>query len=257
MSPSTCTTSVAFRATLDANGNSTVTVGQDFSPIAIDRSGNLYLTWSQASVDSTGNVSSSSQIYMAVSTDHGATWGAPVRVTAATPTLQTNVFPWIAAGDPGRVDIVWYGTPTLGSCPSQPCGSSALINAHWSVMMAQSLNAIVNGKPNASPSFTTTQVSEVSNHFGAICTMGIGCTTGGDRGLIDFLSVTVGLQGEANVVWADAVNRNFVGGTSSALIAFNRQVAGASLYSSIGTVNGGTAATGGATGSPDAVYSAN
>src|SRR5207253_1581953 len=156
----------------------------------IDRSGNLYLTWSQASVDSTGNVSSTSQIYMAASTDHGAHWGAPIRVTAATPTLQTNLFPWIAAGDSGRVDIVWYGTPTLGSCPNQPCGSGA-INAHWSVMMAQSLNAVAKGVPNKAPTFTSTQVSEVSNHFGQICTMGIGCTTGGDRGLADFLSVTV------------------------------------------------------------------
>jgi hypothetical protein len=256
ISPSTCTTSVAFRAPLDANGNSTVTVGQDFSPIAIDRGGNLYLTWSQASVDSTGNVSSSSQIYMSVSTDHGAHWGSPVRVTAATPTLQTNLFPWIAAGDPGRVDIVWYGTPTLGSCPNQPCGSSA-IQAHWSVMMAQSLNVIVNGAPNPAPSFTTTQVSEVSNHFGAICTMGLGCTTGGDRGLLDFLSVTVGLKGEANVVWADAVNSNFIGGTSSALIAFNRQIAGPSLYANVGLVKGSAPASGSASGSPDAFYSAN
>src|SRR3989441_3756926 len=255
--PNTCTTSIVYRAALYPNGNSTVTVGQDFAPIAIDRAGNLYVTWSQATVDSSsGKITGPSQIYMAVSTDHGATWGAPVRVTAATPTLQTNVFPWIAAGDPGRVDIVWYGTPTLGSCPNQPCGSSALINAHWSVMMAQSLNAIVNGKPNASPSFTTTQVSEVSNHFGAICTMGIGCTTGGDRGLIDFLSVTVGLQGEANVVWADAVNRNFVGGTSSALIAFNRQIAGASLYANVGQVTGPAPASGAAVGSRDAFYSA-
>ncbi len=168
MQPSTCTTSVVYRAPLDATGNSTVTVGQDFSPIAIDRAGNLYVTWSQATVDSTGNISGTSQIYMAASTDHGAHWGSPVRVTAATPSLQTNLFPWIAAGDAGRVDIVWYGTSTLGSCPNQPCGSSA-IQAHWSVMMAQSLNAIVKGAPNPAPSFTTTQVSEVSNHFGAIC----------------------------------------------------------------------------------------
>jgi len=231
-------------------------VGQDFAPIAIDRAGNLYVTWAQAPVDtSTGQVSGSSQIYIAVSTNHGASWGPPVKVTAATPHLQTNLFPSIAAGDPGRVDVVWYGTPTLGSCPSQPCGSSA-IKAHWSVMMAQSLNAIVNGQTNSTPSFTTTRVSQVSNHFGAICTFGIACTTGGDRGLLDFITVTVGLKGEANVVWADAVNQNAVGGTSSALIAFNRQYAGPSLYAKIGQVTGTAPASGHAHGSPDAIYSA-
>src|SRR6184192_2799550 len=122
---------------------------------------------------------------------------------------------------------------------------------------AKSLNAVVKGLPNPSPSFTTTQVSEISNHDGAICTMGIGCTTGGDRGLLDFLSVTVGLQGEANVVWADAVNQNAVDGTSSALIAFNRQVAGPSLYANVGQVSGASPASGSGAGSPDAFYSAN
>src|SRR5207253_6583102 len=72
----------------------------------------------------------------------------------------------------------------------QTCALPISIQAHWSVMMAQSLNAIANGAPNPAPGFTTTQVSEVSNHYGAICTMGIGCSTGGDRGLLDFLSVT-------------------------------------------------------------------
>jgi hypothetical protein len=79
MQPSTCTTSVAYRAALDSSGNSTVTVGQDFTPIAIDRGGNLYVTWSQAAVDGTGNVSGSSRIYMAVSTDHGAHWASQRR----------------------------------------------------------------------------------------------------------------------------------------------------------------------------------
>jgi hypothetical protein len=85
----------------------------------------------------------------------------------------------------------------------------------------------------------------------------LGCSPGGDRGLLDFLSLTVGLHGEANVVWADAVIQNFVGGTSSAVIAFNRQISGPSLYTSVGHVNGGTAATGSAAGSPDAFFSAN
>ena len=254
--PALCTTEVVYSGPLNSAGNSTITVGQDFAPMAIDNAGNLYVTWAQAPVNtSTGQVSGSSQIYMAVSTDHGATWGPPVNVTATTPTLQTNLFPWIVAGDPGRVDIVWYGTPTLGSCPNQPCGSSA-ITAHWSVLMAQSLNAIVNGKPNPNPSFTTTHVSEVSNHYGSICTFGISCTTGGDRGLLDFISVTIGLKGEANVVWADAVNQDG-GGTSAAIIGFNRQYAGPSLYASVGQVNGTPPATGHAYGSPDAIYSAN
>lgn len=254
--PTTCTTNIVYRAALTSSGNSSVTVGQDFAPIAIDRAGNLYVTWSQATVDSTGNISGSSQIFMAVSVDQGLHWGPAVRVTAATPGLKTSVFPWVAAGDPGRVDVVWYGTSTLGSCPSQPCGSGA-IQAHWSVMMAQSLNAIANGAPNPKPTFSSSMVSEVSNHFGAICTMGIGCTTGGDRGLADFLSVTIGLQGEANVVWADAVNQNFSGGTSAALIAFNRQIAGPSVYANIGTVTGPAPNSGSAPGSPDAFYSAN
>jgi hypothetical protein len=267
-SPTTCTTAFAYIAPLNSSGNSTVNVGQDFSPIAIDRAGNLYVVWSQTSVDSSSGLNNGpSQIYMAVSTNHGQTWGPRVQVTAnvATPsgnlTNGTNLFPWIAAGDPGRVDIVWYGTPTLGSCPNQPCGSGA-ITAHWLVMMAQSLNAITNGVPNPNPSFTTTEVSEISNHYGAICTFGIGCTAstpvtgGGDRGLLDFMSVTVGLQGEANVAWADAVNRNFVMGTSSALLAFSRQIAGPSLYANIGQINGPSAATGAGQGSPEAFYSA-
>src|SRR5205823_62862 len=88
ISPTTCTTSIVYSAPLDANGNSTVTVGQDFAPLAIDRSGNLYVVWSQAPVDgTTGNVSGSSQVFLSVSTNHGASWGAPVNITAATPTL--------------------------------------------------------------------------------------------------------------------------------------------------------------------------
>jgi len=47
------------------------------------------------------------------------------------------------------------------------------------------------------------------------------------------------------------------GGTSSALVAFNRQISGPSLYASVGQVSGPAPASGSAAGSPDAFYSAN
>src|SRR5207245_11427853 len=96
MKPTLCTTNIVYAAPLDSKGNSTATVGQDFAPITIDRAGNLYAVWSQAPVDaSSGNISGPSLIYMSASKDHGAHWNAPVKVTAATPNLRTNVFPWI------------------------------------------------------------------------------------------------------------------------------------------------------------------
>jgi hypothetical protein len=120
------------------------------------------------------------------------------------------------------------------------------------VKLAQSLNAL-----SAHPAFTTTTVTEFSNHFGSICTFGIGCSTGGDRGLLDFLSVAVGPAGEANLVWADSANANFSGGESSPLVVFDRQVSGPSLYTRVGQVHGSSPQQTCSVGSTDAGYSAN
>jgi hypothetical protein len=250
-----CMSETVFHAPLNANGTSTVLTGQDFSPMAIDSAGNLYAVWSQSPVDSTGNNSGPSTIFLATSTNGGTKWSAPINVSAQIAGLQTNLFPAIAAGSSGRVDIVWYGTPTLGSCPMQPCGPTA-INGVWNVYMAQTLNAVTStGTPNASPSFTTARVTEYSNHFGAICTFGINCTTGGDRGLLDFIQVQVDPGGAANVVWADAANTDFNGNTSSAVIGFAQQVGGAGLFGS--SITGPAPLFGSAPGSPASYFAAN
>src|SRR5438445_2313766 len=120
--------------------------------------------------------------------------------------------------------------------------------------MAQSLNAIRSGRPNPSPTFTTTKVTESPHHFGSICEFGIGCTTGGDRGLIDFIQVQVEPSGAADVVWSDAANDDFNGGESSPVIAFAQQISGSGLNG--GTISG-SALTGSAPGSPAAYYAAN
>src|SRR5438477_5104012 len=198
-----CASETVVHAPLNSSGDSTINNGQDFATMAIDRSGNLYVVWAQSPVDSSGNVDGPTAIYMATSTDGGANWTKPINVSSHVPGLQTNVFPWLAAGSAGRVDLVWYGTPTLGSCPNEPCGAG-FINGTWNVYMAQTLNAVTSsGAANANPSFTTARVSEYPVHTGTICEFGIACTTGGDRGLLDFIQVQADPSGAADIVYAD------------------------------------------------------
>jgi hypothetical protein len=244
-----CHSETAFHAPLDANGNSSANPGQDFAVIAIDTSGNLYVVWAQSPVDSSGNVDGPTTIYMASSTNGGASWSAPTNVSSHVSGLQTNVFPWIAAGSAGRVDIVWFGTPTLGSCPNNPCGAG-FINGTWNVYMAQSLDAT-----SSSPTFTTTKVTEYPNHYGSICEFGLACTTGGDRGLLDFIQVQADPSGAADIVWADGANTAFNGGETSAVIDYAQQVGGPGLYGT--NVSGATPLSGSAPGSSASYYAAN
>jgi hypothetical protein len=249
-----CTSETVVHSPLDSSGNSTVNNGQDFAPIAIDRSGNLYVAWAQSPVDSSGNVDGPTTIYMATSTDGGATWTKPINVSSHVPGLQTNVFPWLVAGNAGRVDLVWYGTPTLGSCPNEPCGAG-FITGTYNVYMAQTVNAVTtSGAANASPSFTTAKVSEYPIHTGQICEFGIACATGGDRGLLDFIQVQADPSGAADIVYADGANDDFNGGETSGLVDFVQQTGGPGLYG--GTISG-TARSGSAPGSPAAYYAAN
>ena len=248
-----CTSETVVHSPLDASGNSTVNNGQDFSPLAIDTSGNLYVTWAQSPVNSSGNVDGPTTIYLATSTDGGATWSQPIDVSSHVSGLKTSVMPWVAAGSAGRVDIVWFGTPTLGSCPQEPCGAG-FIQGSWNVYMAQTLNAVTNGKPNASPTFATTTVTEYPNHYGTICEFGIACTTGGDRGLLDFLQVQADPSGAADVVWADGANDDFNGGETSAVVDYAQQIAGPGLY---GSTVSGSALNGSAPGSAASYYAAN
>src|SRR5205807_815218 len=108
---------------------------------------------------------------------------------------------------------------------------------------------------NATPSFTTNKVTEYRNHFGAVCTMGLSCSTGGDRGLLDFLSIAVAPDGSAEVVWSDGANTNFNGGETSPVIDFARQVSGPSLFG--GDVSGPAPAFGSAPGSAAAYFAGN
>src|SRR5437016_4911970 len=123
--------------------------GGDFPTLAIDKAGNLYAVWEQAPLTA-GVISGDVVLKYSYSIDQGNTWSAPIEINtsgSSAGTLHQNVFACINAGDDGRVNIVWYGTPgqaTTGAKGPDDCNDCA-----WSLWMVQSLNAHA-----AAPTFT-------------------------------------------------------------------------------------------------------
>ncbi len=191
-----------------------------------DSAGNVYAVWSMISARPNttigANPATTWDILFASSHDGGKTFYGPFKVSSGT---GTSVFPWIAAGDAGKVDIVWYQssnpTPPLVSDPTSPAELTGGPNempagSAWNVMFAQSLNA-----NTREPSFTTVQVSTDPNHRGNIS---IGGTTGSsDRSLADYFNVYVGPDGLANIMYTDNANAT---GSEANHIAFVRQNGG-------------------------------
>jgi len=252
---STWTKTVAFTPTVAAC-NPDCVVGEDFAVLAIDKAGGLYAVWAQNRVDSTGAITGPGHIYYSYSADEGNHW-TPEQQVDANGTTDVNLFAWVAAGDPGKIDVVWYGTTKASDVNTYDSGSQT---TDWFPYLSQSLNA--NGT-NATFS-TPVRVSQHPNHNGGICTMGIGCTTGGDRSLADFFQVDVNKAGGADVIFADTSNNSNTSqsGNQSALVDEARQISGPTLF---GTTLSGTATTCTAvTGTPcqadttgDATYEAN
>lgn len=204
-----------------------VTTGQDFAVLAIDKSGGLHAVWSQAPVDSNGNVIGPSHVFYSYSGDEGKHWTAERRVDTGN---NVDIFPWIAAGDRGHVDIVWYGTTQKSTTGPWDPGKQT---TNWYPYLTQSVNAT-----SSTPTFSApVKVSQHPNHNGGICTNGIGCTTGGDRSLADFFQVDVNKSGGAEVIWADTSNNSGNGDNQAALIDIAQQVSGPSLFNGA-TVSG-------------------
>jgi hypothetical protein len=175
--------------------------GGNFPTMAIDNAGNLYAVWSQAPINGSGQVIGDTVLKYSFSTDQGNTWAAPIQIdTSGSPvgTLHNNVFAWTVAGDDGRVDIAWYGTPGVAPNPSN--GPDSCTGCDWSLWMVQTLNGHA-----ASPTFTAPILaSEHFIHRGTMNTL-IGGQNG-DRTLGDFLQLRMGPNGEAEIAYADSNN---------------------------------------------------
>ena len=161
------------------------------------------------------------------SSDGGTTWdggGGTVPGSAAAayevdPSThpQTDVFPAIAAGNPGSVDVAWLGTnetePTdpIGKFDPGGCAGPGPSNGNptfypascrWNLLAGQSLNLT---EPPSKASFAATPVTATPMHVGDICNLGIFCVDpNSNRNLLDFISETVDpATGLAHIAYAD------------------------------------------------------
>ncbi len=199
-------------------------VANVFPVMALDRQGNLYVTWSTTTA-----------INMVTSSDRGENWSAVKRVSPTTGEAGTGtiIMPWVVAGDAGRIDVVWY----RGSI----AGNSTSSNNRWDIYMGQSLNAL-----DTNPSWTYEKINEHSIHFGTICLGGLGCDLAvppgsQDRSFLEFPSVTLDDRGAAQITWNDNTNQSAVTAaaaevTGAPYVMFSKQICGQSLFTSVGNL---------------------
>jgi hypothetical protein len=249
----------------DSNGFPEELAGENFATIARDSAGYLYVTFTAGPLNhdytcnssgvcssndpNAGALTAPEQIYVvhsmapAGSDPAAIQWSKPQAITGSGASAGTNTFPWITAGSDGRVAVAWYHTNEVseqGPCPnsSGTCtlyGASSLSNAEWSVQMGQSLNA-----HDPSPTYPTANVSEGYVKQGSICTNGLGCSTGGDRSLGDFLQIGTDNQGAALVSYVFDTSADTSGGENAGPEVISRQISGPSLLASVGSVTQGS-----------------
>jgi len=158
--------------------------------IAIDAAGTVYVVWDtndrQAGTAGgcNGAQTPAPNSIMMVSTKNlGQTWSAPV--TVAHP--GTRVFwPWIAAGDAGKVSVVWYQTEPQDGMPDLDCQTG-----HIHVMEA----SITNASGKSSQKSVVDAAGRVV-HVGWVCQGGTTCVaTGQDRRLGDYFTNVLDSRG--------------------------------------------------------------
>ncbi len=184
-----------------------------FPVITADASGNLYAAWSDTY-----------KIQYAVSTDHGAHWSKPYQVNrnnrgtnadgSDNPDAgQADVFPWIAAGKGGLLDVVWYHGQGGSALSNKVYRDPGDAKTAWTVAFAQLGSAMRQSHGTAAPTVLTyNQAITPVIHYGDICQNGTFCSlvpvsgapySTGDRSLLDFFQVAVDGEGRANLAIAD------------------------------------------------------
>jgi hypothetical protein len=178
--------------------------------IDTDSKGNVYITW-----DESGNGSRAAGVYYSYSTTGGRTWADPTRVDTDG---RTDIWPWIAVGEPGRVAIAWFGNDhELVNQDAETAGP----NDPWNVYVAQTQNGL-GCSESTHPGFRVTKATPQPFHVGTVCMGGTICQAQlVDRRLGDYFTIDIDTTGALVAAYSDTRQ-----GGSVSLPAFLKQTGG-------------------------------
>lgn len=175
----------------------------------LDPAGNLYITW-----DESGRGGRAAGIWYSYSTDRARTWARPVRVDTDD---RTDIWPWLAVGDRGRVAVAW-----LQADEKLPEHNAETPGEHgWNVFAAASLTGLGCIRFDE-PGFAVSRATDKPMHRGTICQGGTICQAEGiDRRLGDYFTIEIDNAGRMWGGYSDTRQ-----GGAVALPAFVRQSGG-------------------------------
>src|SRR6266478_290148 len=183
-----------FDTGLIFHGAGDLTTSNRFPIMAVDQGDNIHIVFSDRH-----------NIYL-VSCPAGAnptlpdSWTKPLPLNAPRVAgfefTHTCVLPWVRAGAPGKLAVIWYGTDMDGD-PDTPAFEAA--PAQWRLVYAQVENALA-AQPDVYIDVASKQGGGVV-HKGQICLRGLGCPSG-TRELAEYSSVTIDPNGFPNIAYA-------------------------------------------------------
>ena len=182
-------------------GTSGTTLYGSWPAIAIDGGGTTYVVWdTDARADGTsggcgGNESPApNEILMMYTKDFGRTW-SPV-ITVARPDNARVLWPWIVAGDAGKVAVTWYQTDKVVDLA---CEKAAI-----TVMSQHRFDA-----STEKPTVETANASGRPISINDICQSGTTCVaTGEDRRLGDFFTNIIDERGCELIATGDTMSKD-------------------------------------------------
>jgi hypothetical protein len=224
---------LSFTSTLAFTAPPGATLGNVFTPIAVDNDGAVFVAFSTQQFDSNGH-QTGQNVYVVWSNNQGKTWSKAVQINNPNDrSTATAMLPWLTAGDQGSIGVFWYGTNVVGD----PNNQTVFANAKWKIFYAlvnttlttPAVQYVVASGTNTG---TADQMAGVV-HYGSICTQGLNCNTAmppGNRELAEYAELTHDPLGLIHIAFSED---NPTAG--SAFTWYTKQTAGPGVLPNVGS----------------------